>query len=91
MDTMRIDELLKQLLASVPEALGSVRSDLERNFRAVLQSQLQRLDLASRTEFEVQVRLLERARGRIDQLEAGVVALEKRVHELEQEIPPASD
>lgn len=91
MDTTRIDELLKQLLASVPETLGSVRSDLERNFRAVLQSQMQRLDLASRTEFEVQVRLLERARGRIDQLEARVVALEKRVHELEEEIPPASD
>lgn len=91
METTRIDELLKQLLASVPETLGGMRGDLERNFRAVLQSQMQRLDLASRTEFEVQARLLERARGRIDQLDARVVALEKRVRELEEEIPPASD
>lgn len=91
METTRVEELLKQLLAGVPDTLGNIRSDLERNFRAVLQGQMQRLDLASRTEFDVQSRLLERARGRIDQLEARVIALETRVRDLETEIPPASD
>jgi len=91
METTRIDELLKQLLTAVPETLGSVRNDVERNFRAVLQGQMQRLDLASRSEFEVQSRLLERARSKVEQLEARVTTLEKRLHELEQEIPPASD
>ena len=91
METHRIDELARQLLAKVPETLGVMRHDLETNFRTVLQSQMQRLDLASRAEFEIQSKVLERARGRVDQLEARVIELERRVQELEQEIPPASD
>ena len=91
MDRAHIDELARRLAEGVPAALSAVKEDLERNFRAVLQSALGHLDLATRADFDVQARLLERAQQHIAQLEARVATLEHQVRELEAEIPPASD
>jgi BMFP domain-containing protein YqiC len=91
MDKAPIDELARRLAEGLPAALTAVKEDVERNFRAVLQSALGHLDLATRADFDVQARLLERAQQRVAQLEARVTALEHQVRELEAEIPPASD
>jgi BMFP domain-containing protein YqiC len=91
MDKMPIDDLARRLTEGLPAALSAVKEDMERNFRAVLQSALGHLDLATRADFDVQARLLERAQQRVAQLEARVVSLEHQVRELEAEIPPASD
>jgi len=50
--------------------------DMEGNFKAVLQSQLSKLDLVSRHEFDVQAALLARTR-------AALADLENRLKELE--------
>ena len=68
-----------------------MRRDIENNFRAVLQASLGKLDLTTRTEFEVQAKVLERTRERVEQLERRLAALEKRVKELEQATPPNAD
>jgi BMFP domain-containing protein YqiC len=91
MEQPRIDDIARRLVEGLPEAARSMRRDLESNFRAVLQSSLGRLDLTTRTDFDVQAKLLERARGRVEQLETRVNALEKRLKELEEAIPPVSD
>lgn len=91
MDKTPIDDLARRLTEGLPAALSAVKEDMERNFRAVLQSALGHLDLATRADFDVQARLLERAQQRVAQLEARVASLEHRVRELEAEIPPASD
>ena len=83
MEGARIDELARKLMAALPDAVGGMRRDLENNFRAVLHAQLQRLDLATRDQFEVQVKLLERARTRAEALERRVAALEARLREVE--------
>lgn len=62
------------LLAATPAR------DVERNARAMLSGMLSRLDVVTREEFDVQVEMLARARARIDQLEARVVALEKKIN-----------
>jgi BMFP domain-containing protein YqiC len=64
------------LLAKVPEAARNIQADLEENFRAVLRASLARLDLVSRDEFEVQSKVLERTRSRLEALEARVKELE---------------
>ena len=48
--------------------------------RAMLSGMLSRLDVVTREEFDVQVEMLARARARIDQLEARVIALEKKIN-----------
>ncbi|MCC7461044.1 MAG: accessory factor UbiK family protein [Gammaproteobacteria bacterium] len=91
MNQAPIDDLARRLTEGLPAALSAIREDVERNFRVVLQSALGRLDLATRADFDVQARLLERAQQRVAQLEARVASLEHQVRELEAEIPPASD
>ncbi len=76
MDTKGLDELAKRLAGSLPEGFATLRTDLENNFRAVLQSGLTRLDLVTRREFDVQAGVLKRTREKLDQLEARLAALE---------------
>jgi BMFP domain-containing protein YqiC len=91
MDNSRIDDIARRLFEGLPEAARTMRRDIESNFRAVLQSTLGKLDLTTREEFEVQTKVLERTRARIEQLELRIVTLEQRLSELEEAIPPVSD
>lgn len=61
------------LLAATPAR------DVERNARAMLTGMLSRLDVVTREDFDVQVEMLARARARVEQLEARVAALEKKI------------
>lgn len=71
-----IDELARKLADSVPEGLRAMREDLESNFRSVLAAGLNKLDLVTREEFEVQRAVLQRTREKLE-------ALEQRLAELE--------
>ena len=71
-----INDLAGKLAESVPEGIRALREDLETNFRSVLDNGLNRLDLVTREEFEVQEAVLARTRAKLD-------ALEKRLAELE--------
>ncbi len=71
-----IDELAKRLAAMVPPGMKEAREDLGKNFRAVLQSGLGKLDLVTREEFDVQRCVLLRTREKIEQLERQLAALE---------------
>lgn len=76
-----IDEItarLGELFAASPA------QDIERNVRALVASGLERLDLATREEFEIQAKVLARTREKL-------AALEARVAELEQRLAPAGD
>ena len=74
--TPNLDELARQLAAAVPEGLKAVSDDLERNFKSLLQSGIERLDLVSREEFDVQVAVLARTRAKLEALEARLAELE---------------
>ena len=76
-----IDDLARRLSELVPPGLSDAREDLEKNFRAALQSGLSRLDLVTREEFDVQRAVLLRTREMVE-------ALEARVAELEQLLQP---
>jgi BMFP domain-containing protein YqiC len=76
MEQMRIDEIARRLFAKVPEAARHMQADLEENFRAVLRASLARLDLVTRDDFDVQTKVLERTRSRLEALEARVRELE---------------
>jgi BMFP domain-containing protein YqiC len=71
-----IDELARRLAGAVPENLVALRRDLEQNFKGVLQSQLARLDLVTREEFDVQSSVLRRTREKLAALEARLASLE---------------
>jgi BMFP domain-containing protein YqiC len=91
MDNLGIDDIAKKLFEGLPEAARTMRRDIENNFRAVLQANLGKLDLTPRSEFDVQAKLLERTRTRLEQMELRVATLEKRVLELEEGVPPVTE
>lgn len=76
-DPKSLDELARRLAEAVPPGLTALRDDLERNFKAVLQGGLARLDLVTRQEFDIQAAVLQRSRERLEALEARIAALEK--------------
>lgn len=78
MDPKVIDDLARRLVAAVPESLTALRRDLEENFRSVLQAGLARLDLVTRSEFEVQSGVLRRTREKIEALEARLAEFERK-------------
>ncbi len=71
-----IDELARRLAESVPQGLRSVKDDLEKNFRSVLQAGLGKLDLVTREEFEVQEAVLARTRQKLEVLEERLISIE---------------
>lgn len=85
MNRQSIDSIARQLADSVPEGLRAMRDDMEQNFRAILRSGLDRLDLVTREEFEVQQAVLARTREKLEALHARLAALEA-----EAEAPQAS-
>jgi hypothetical protein len=72
-----LDELARQLAESVPQNLKTLGQDLERNFKTLLQSGIERMELVSREEFDVQRAVLERTRGKLEAMEARLADLEK--------------
>lgn len=72
-----LDDLARQLAQSLPQNLRALGGDLERNFRAMLQTGLERMDLVTREEFDVQAAVLERTREKLEALEARLAELER--------------
>ena len=78
-DLKNLDELARRLSDLVPPGLSEARADLEKNFRAALQSGLGRLDLVTREEFDVQRAVLLRTREKLEALERTLGELEARL------------
>lgn len=76
-DPKSLEDLARRLADAVPPGIAAIRDDLERNFRAVLQGGLARLDLVTRQEFDIQSAVLRRSRERLEELEKRIAALEK--------------
>jgi BMFP domain-containing protein YqiC len=76
---MQRTKFLDDLGAKISALLStSPAQDVEKNVRALVRSALGRLDLVTREEFDVQAKLLARAREELTALEARVAELERR-------------
>ncbi len=71
-----VEDMVKRLSEAVPPALQAIKSDLERNIRAVLQSAFAKLDLVTREEFDAQVGVLAKTRAKLEALEKQISSLE---------------
>ena len=73
------EKVLSELSARLAAfAAGNPVRDLEKNFRGMLSSTFAKLDLVTREEYDVQARVLARAREKLAALEARVAELEAR-------------
>jgi len=71
-----IDELASRLATLVPPGFDNARDDLAKTFRVTLQSGLERLNLVTREEFDVQRLVLLRTREKLEALEKQLAHIE---------------
>ena len=74
-DQKTLDQLAAAVSSVLPQPLGN---DLKRNMRAALQATLDRLNLVTREELEVQEAVLARTRQKLQELEEKITALERK-------------
>ena len=67
----------------MPSSIKNLGEEVEKKIRQVLQSQLNKLDMVSREEFEVQTKVLMRTREKLGALEEKLNQLEKQLAERE--------
>jgi len=77
LDPKFFENLSKNLVGLIPEGMLKTHEDLQQNFKNLMQSSFQKLDLVSREEFDVQVQVLRRTREKLE-------ALEKKLEQTEQ-------
>lgn len=78
-DKVNLDDLARKLAGAVPPGVSALSVDLERSFRGILQGAVEKLNLVSREEFEVQAQVLAKTRAKLEALESQLAELEQRI------------
>jgi len=81
----KLEEIAKQVNDVMPAGVKSFGEDVDRKIKQVLQSQLGKLDMVSREEFDVQTHVLLRTREKLAEMEAKFAELEKKLAPSESE------
>lgn len=71
----QLEDLAKTLFAALPSGLQNLETDIQQQFKEILNAALTRMDLVTREEFDVQIKVLARTREKIDTLQSQVEAL----------------
>ena len=71
-----LQKLLESIQATLPADLAS---DVENNIEAVFKSNLEKLDLVTREQFDIQEKVLKRTRERLTVLENDLAELEAKL------------
>ena len=73
-----IDEAVSKLKELLPEDASALKDTGEKKLKLVLENMLQKLEMVSREEYDVQTEVLQRTRQRLEQLEQRIANLEKK-------------
>ena len=76
LDPKKIEQVARQIQNVLPQGIKDLGDDIDKKIRAILQSQLNKLDLVTREAFHVQTQVLLRTREKL-------ARLEQRLNELE--------
>lgn len=82
-----IDQFAKEMLSNFraqAETFKDAKAFSEQQFRSMAESSMNKLNLVTREEFDVQQAILERSREKIMRLEAQVNALEQQLKTLSE-------
>ena len=69
LDPQKLDDLVRQLSKALPPELMAAEAETRKHFKSVLESAFQKLDLVSREEFDIQVKVLQKTRAKLEEIE----------------------
>ncbi|GAM57032.1 hypothetical protein JCM19232_5477 [Vibrio ishigakensis] len=78
-DPKKLEQVAKQIHESMPQPVKDLGADVDQKVRQVIQGQLNKLDVISREEFEVQTQVLLRTRQKLNEMEQKIAELEKKL------------
>ncbi len=81
LDPKKLEDLAKQIADAIPPGVKNMAEEAEGRVKTVLQSQLSKLDVVTREEFDIQSQVLIRTREKLDAMEARLAALELALQE----------
>ncbi|WP_223787351.1 accessory factor UbiK family protein [Marinicella meishanensis] len=64
-----VEDIVNKVEQYIPEDLKTMRQEFSQNMRAILTASLQKADLVTREEFEVQKAVLAKTRAKLEALE----------------------
>ena len=70
--TQSLDELAQSLFKALPTQLQNLDETLKQQFKSILQTSFERLDLVTREEFDIQCKVLARTREKLEALQLQV-------------------
>ena len=76
---IKIENLVKQVLAALPTDLRQAKTDIEKNLKAIITAGLAKMDLVTREEFDVQAELLARTRAALEKIKNQLAELEEKI------------
>ena len=77
-DPKDFEDLSKKLYDSLPSTLKNLESDIQNRFQEILRATFQKMDLVTREEFDVQVKVLLRTREKLEALEKEIESISKK-------------
>jgi len=86
----QIEEIASSLLKLLPAGAETLKEDVRKNLKAVLNAAFARMELVTREEFDVQSELLARTRAKLEAMERQVALLEAELTK-RQASPPSSN
>lgn len=69
------EELAQTLYTALPTSLQNFENEIQQKFKDILQSAFTHMDLVTREEFDVQIKVLARTREKVEALQMQVDAL----------------
>ncbi|MAZ80051.1 MAG: hypothetical protein CMD72_04830 [Gammaproteobacteria bacterium] len=75
-DPKNVDDFANKIKDIMPESLKSSKEEMQKTLKSGAEGVLQKLDLVSREEYDIQVALLRKCQEKIDELEAKISELE---------------
>ena len=77
-DPKNVDDFANKIKDIMPESLKSSKEEMQKTLKSGAEGVLQKLDLVSREEYDIQLALLNKCQEKIDELEAKISELETK-------------
>ncbi len=79
LDNQSINRLSERINQLLPPQLQQVKTDFDARLKTLLQQQLSELEFVSREEFDIQTRVLQRTRAKLEALDLKISELETKL------------
>ena len=79
LDNQTINRISDRINELLPPQLQQVKSDFDARLKTLLQQQLSELEFVSREDFDIQARVLQRTRAKLEAMESKLAELEQKL------------